>query len=286
MESPVIDAHVHLWDTGRLEYPWLADAPTLNRPFLPAHYFAAAGDTPVDGLVFVQCECRPDQYMDELSWVLGLAAGEPRIAAAVPWVPLELGERARPALERMAGEPLVRGIRRIIEFEPDPEFCLRPDFIKGVRMLPGLGLRFDININDSQMENTLRMVRACPDVRFMLDHAAKPDIAGGGFDRWARCLREFSRHEGMYCKLSHFYNRAGGNRTLADLRPYAEHVFECFGADRVCFASDFPVVNTASSFGEWKETVQALTRGLSRRERSLFFHDNAQRFYGLAGVRE
>lgn len=169
----VVDSHVHLWDTGLLSYSWLTTNPTINRPHLLADYAKATSGFTIDGMVFVQAEVDVPQAMDEAQWVLDLARKEPRLKGVVPWAPLESGDACRPVLERLSASPLVKGIRRIIEFEPNLDFCVQPGFVKGVRMLAELGLRFDICIKPHQMANTIAMMRRCPDVSFILDHIAK-----------------------------------------------------------------------------------------------------------------
>ncbi|MDR2402974.1 MAG: amidohydrolase, partial [Spirochaetaceae bacterium] len=87
----IVDAHVHIWDTGKLRYPWLDDVPFLNRTFTLAEYRTACGTVPVDKMVFLQCECDPAQHLEELAWVTGQAETDPRLRGIVPWAPLEKG---------------------------------------------------------------------------------------------------------------------------------------------------------------------------------------------------
>ena len=159
IELPIVDTHVHLWDPGRLSYPWLQDIPVLNRAYLPADYREACGPLPggADGLRPVRVRLRPIQAGSGLGDALA-ETEEPRIRGIVPWAPLEKGEAARAELASLAANPLVKGIRRIIQFEPDPEFCLRPDFVRGVQMLAEFDLSFDICIAHHQMEPTIRLV--------------------------------------------------------------------------------------------------------------------------------
>src|SRR5262249_7468067 len=132
---PIVDTHLHLWDPQRLRYPWLDNNPLLNKPYLLDDFKRACGSVEVGKMVFLQCECEVSQYVDEAAWVTSLAAKDPRIEGIVPWAPLEKGDSVRSDLEQLAANPLIKGIRRIIQFEPDIEFCLRPDFVKGVQAL-------------------------------------------------------------------------------------------------------------------------------------------------------
>ncbi len=283
-DFPIIDAHLHLWDPVRLRYPWLDGRPALNRSFLPADYRRACGALPVEQMIFMQCECLPAQYQEEVRWVTRLAAEEePRITGVVTWAPLEKGAAVRPELERLAQNKLVKGIRRMIEFEPDPAFGLRPDFVRGVRMLAEFGLTFDLGVNYRQNQVMLQLVERCPDVRFMLDHLGKPGIREHRLDPWREEIRQLTGFPNVYCKVSSLATPADHqNWTIEDVRPYAEHVFECFGFDRTVFAGDWPVSAQAASLPRCVETLEQIIAGCSAAEHRQFYHDNALRFYGLA----
>ena len=170
LNFPIIDTHLHLWNPSYLRYPWLDSNELLNRPYLLDQFRQACGAVQVEQMVFLQCECEFSQFREEANWVTALAKDEPRITGIVPWAPLEKGEDVRADLELLSANPLIKGIRRIIQFEPDPEFCLRPDFVKGVQALPDYGLHFEICVAHSQLANTLKMVDQCPNTQFILNH--------------------------------------------------------------------------------------------------------------------
>ena len=281
-DIPVIDTHVHLWDTSKFNYPWLGDIPALNRSFLLDDYGAAAESVDVEAMVFVQCDVEPSQSMNEAKWVMGLADDEPRIKAIIPAAPLEDGERCRPMLEEMTQSPLVKGIRRLIQTEPDPEFCLKPDFVNGVKSLADYNFSFDICISYTQMANAITMVRQCPDVAFILDHIGKPDIKGRLFEPWKTDLRTFSELPNTCCKISGLLTEADHDGwTKEDLKPYVEHVVECFGFDRVVFGGDWPVVTLAGEYRQWAEALDWALIGCSQDELKKLFHDNALRIYKI-----
>jgi len=279
---PIVDAHVHIWDTARLRYPWLDAEPALNRTFLMADYDRALGRLEVEAAVFVQCECEPAQYREEVGWVSGVASAEPRLRGIVSWAPLEKGAAAEEEIRALGANPLVKGIRRIIQFEEDLEFCLRPDFIAGVRLLAGYGLPFDICISHRHTANVIRMVEQCPDVRFVLDHIGKPDIRGGRLEPWRSQIRTLASFPHVQCKVSSLATEADHARwTLDDLRPYAEHIFECFGWERVFYGGDWPVSSQAATLPRCVETILALAPGAAEGQLRRLFRENARAFYRL-----
>ena len=277
---PLVDTHLHIWDTGRLRYPWLANVPVLNRNHSIEDYRHACGSIAVAKMVFVQCECDFAQFQEEADWVTEVARTDPRIRGIVAWAPLEKGDAAEADVARLAANPLVKGIRRIIQFEPDMEFCLRPDFVRGVQRLARHGLSFDLCINHRQLANTLELVRQCPNVRFILDHIGKPDIKVGRLDPWRAELREFARADNVVCKLSGLVTEADFAKwTTADLRPYFDHVVDCFGLSRVMFGGDWPVSAQATDYPRWVTTLDELLHGSSPDELHRVYVRNAESFY-------
>jgi L-fuconolactonase len=281
-DFPLIDTHVHLWDPGRLSYPWLAEVPALNRPFLPDDYRRAGGPVPVAGMVFVQCECLPVQSAAEVAWVAELARAEPRLRGIVAQAPLEQGAAVEADLAQLAANPLVKGVRRLLQAESDDAFCLRPDFVRGVQLLPRYGLSFDLCIHHRQLANVVQLVRQCPEVRFVLDHIGKPDIKAGRLDPWRAELRALAALPNTWCKLSGLATEADCAKwTPADLRPYFEHTIEAFGAGRLMFGGDWPVSTLATDFPRWVATVDAALGGASPEERHRIFVRTAEDFYRL-----
>jgi|UniRef100_UPI00404A2632 L-fuconolactonase len=277
---PIVDTHLHIWDLKRLRYPWLDNVPMLNRDHLIEEYRKICGPVQVAKMVFLQCECEQAQFQDEADWVTEVAAIDPRIRGIVPWAPLEKGDAAHAELAKLASNPLIKGIRRIIQFEADPEFCLKPDFVKGVQSLPKHGLSFDICINHTQMANTLKLVRQCPDVQFIMDHIAKPDIKHGLLDPWKQHLREFAALPNVWCKMSGLVTEADFQKwTPVDLKPYIDHVVECFGFDRIIFGGDWPVASQATDYPRWVNTLDAALSGCSPDELHKVYVRNAEKFY-------
>lgn len=277
---PIVDTHLHIWNLDRLRYPWLASVPLLNKNHLIEDYVRACGPVEVAKMVFLQCECDPAQFQREAEWVAEVAKVDPRIRGIVPWAPLEKGVAVEEELARLGADPLVKGIRRIIQFEPDQNFCLRPDFVRGVRLLPKYGLTFDLCINHTQLANTIALVRQCPQVTFVLDHIAKPDIKAGRLDPWRAELRELAGLPNVWCKLSGLVTEADHARwTPADLRPYIDHTIACFGFDRVMFGGDWPVAAQATDYPRWVDTLDAAVAGASVDEVRKLYVTNAERFY-------
>lgn len=281
-EFPIVDAHLHLWDPAALPYPWLADNALLNRPYLLKDYCVATERVPIEAMVFVQCEVEPSRFEAEATWVAELAVRDPRIRGMVAWAPLEKGSAVRDDLERLAHHDLLRGIRQLIQFEPDLAFCLRPDFIAGVRTLADFDLCFDICIDHRHMHNILKFVESVPDVPMVLDHIGKPAIKKGAMQPWANQMRELAAFSNLSCKISGVATEADHRAWKVDeLKRYIEIAIHAFGFERILFGGDWPVATQAISFRRWVELLDEMFSGVSGTDQRKFWRDNAARVYGL-----
>lgn len=282
LQIPIVDAHLHLWDPAKFRYPWLDDIPALNRVFSLDDYNSACGHVKVEKMVFMQCDCLPSQYLQEVEWVTELSRTDSRLAGIVSWAPLEKGEEVRPEIELLKTNRLVKGVRRIIQVEPDMEFCLQPGFIDGVNLLKDFDLTFDICISHIHNKNVIRFISKCPEVPMILDHIGKPDIKGRVSDPWRDEIVELAKFPNLYCKLSSLATEADQlHWTLDDVRPYAEHIIECFGFDRLVFATDWPVSSLAASIPVCVDTLLAILKGCTGQELQKVFYRNALDFYRI-----
>lgn len=280
---PIVDTHLHIWDVEKLPYAWLGGVPALNRSFQLDDYHAATAGVEIEQMVFVQCEVDQAHFLAEAQWVSAQARIDPRISAIVPWAPLEKGAAAAADLDQLIDLPNVRGIRRIIQFEPDMEFCLKPDFVAAVRLLARYGLTFDICIDHRHMENTIAFARQCPDVPMVLDHIGKPAIAAGEMEPWSSQMAELAKMENVWLKMSGVATEANhASWTREQLRPYILTALEAFGPSRTMFGGDWPVSTQAIGYPDWIETLLWSLDGASDADLRAIFSDTAKTFYGLS----
>ena len=161
---------------------------------------------------------------------------------------------------------------------------LKPSFLEALRLLPKYNLAFDACILHSQMPNTLAMMRQCPEVSFVLDHIGKPGIKAGLMDPWRTHIRQMAALPNVVCKLSGVTTEADLKTWTRDqLRPYIDHVIECFGPDRILYGGDWPVSELAGSYLQWLTTLDRATAGFSPTDKRKLFRDNAIRAYRLDG---
>lgn len=276
----IVDAHVHFWDLGQLHYPWLKDTPELQRVFL-ANDLPALADGVLEGVVFVEANCRTTENLGEVDFIDALADAGARILGAVAFIDMCDGVRRTAALQELGRRARVVGVRHNIQHQPSG-FGIQAEFVRGVQEVGSLGLTFDLCITASQLPEVTELVRQCPNTSFMLDHCGKPDIAGNAYEPWATDLRRLAEHGNVACKLSGLLSEARPDqRTAAGLLPFARHAMECFGPTRLMYGSDWPVVTTAGGEPLWRALVHEFTSDWSLAARQAFFFDNAVRFYGI-----
>jgi L-fuconolactonase len=216
-------------------------------------------------------------------WAVDQAGRDSRLKGVVPYAPMEDGAVSRSYLTALAQlGPLVKGVRRLMQGETDPDFPVRPGLLEGVRLLPEYGYSFDICIYHHQLARTVDLVRACPETSFILDHLGKPAARAGLLEPWREHISQLAALPNVVCKVSGLVTEADhASWTPEQLEPYILHVLTAFGEDRVLFGGDWPVVTLASSYRRWAETLSDLTRDLGAAAQRKLWSDNALRVYRL-----
>jgi L-fuconolactonase len=286
-DIPIVDSHVHLWDPTQLRIPWLDSNARLNKRFALPEYREHTQGLDVQAMVYMEVDLAPEYKLIEAQWVLERAKEDPRLKGSVASAPVEYGEQVRAFLDALValnppGQKLIKGVRRLIQSEPDPAFCVQPEFVRGVQILAEYGLSFDICIYHPQLASAIELVRHCPDTSFILDHIGKPGIRDHLLDPWRAQIEELASLPNVICKVSGVATEADHERwTIDDVKPYVHHVLDTFGEDRVAYGGDWPVALNASSYRRWVDTLDMLTAHLSPEAKRKLWSENAKRFYRL-----
>lgn len=276
----IIDAHLHLWDISKLHYPWLNDVPVINKTFLIEDYKKATEQYDIESMVFVQCECLPEESLDELNFVAEQALLDRRIKAVIAYAPLEKGFAVEKHLQQLKSNPMVKGVRRMTSNEPG--LCLTKDFINAVQLLVKYDLTLDLSIKPFQVKETISLIQQCPENRFILDHLGKPDIANNGFESFKKDIKRFASLPNVVAKISGLITEANWNIwKTKDIKPYIEFAIEQFGFDRLLFGSDYPVVLLAGNYTQWIDTLLEATKNYSQHELQNLFYNNAKKTYSI-----
>jgi L-fuconolactonase len=272
-----IDAHQHFWRYHPDTHGWIDDAmAALRRDFLPEHLGPLLRDAGFTGSIAVQAQTN----VAETEWLLSLAAEHAFIRGVVGWVDL-CDPSVRDELARLAANPKLAGIRHVVQSEPDG-FMAGDDFRRGVAALAEFDLVYDILIYARQLSEALDFVRAFPNQPFVIDHIAKPDIRGSGFESWRCDIEAIARQPRVWCKLSGIVTEADWRAWQpADFEPYLDVVLEAFGPERCMIGSDWPVCTLAGDYEAVTGIVSAYVERLSPAERKAIFGGVASSFYKL-----
>ena len=278
--SERVDAHHHVWRLARGDYDWLQPLPELApiyRDFDLAELRPLLAAAKIDSTVLVQAA----PTIAETRFLLDVAhSSAGLVQGIVGWVDLEATD-AQDTLSTLAADPLLKSVRPMLQDLADPEWILRPEVQRSLAALPQLGLRFDALVKPRELKALLRALDRNPDLAVVVDHCAKPNIAGGAWQPWADDLAAIARLTAACVKLSGLVTEAGRGWSVDTLRRYVDHVLDCFGPQRVLWGSDWPVVTLAASYADWIAATDALLARLSSAEVSAIRGANAQRFYDL-----
>lgn len=272
-----IDSHVHFWQLARGDYRWITpDMTALLHDFGPDDlrpHLDAAG---IDQIILVQAA----DTVAETEFLLSQAEACDLVAGVVGWIDMAAPD-ARATLERLRQNPYLKGIRPMIHDIPDVDWMLSDDLTPAFRAVIELDLSFDCLVKPPHLKNLLKLLTRHAELRAIICHGAKPDIASGAFDNWATDMQRLAEETGAFCKLSGLITEAGPDWTAQTLRPSVEHLLGIFGPQRLIWGSDWPVLTLAASYEDWWQATNTLLAGLTEADKDSIFGGNARRAYRL-----
>lgn len=277
----IIDSHQHFWQHSQpFDYSW-QDAEELSpirRDFLPEDLAPLIRQVGVDQTIFVQTQ----HDVAENRWVLGLADQHDFIAGVVGWVDLA-SEQCEEQLLEFKDHPKFVGIRHVTQDEPDDNFIVRPQVIRGLKVLQKHGVPFDLLFYVKHLKHAATLARELPDLPMVIDHLAKPRIKDSATEDWIDNFRAASKFPNIYCKLSGMITEANWQIWKpTDLKPYIETALECFGPQRCMFGSDWPVCELAGTYEQVHSALTECLGPLGQSENDAIFGKTATSFYGIS----
>jgi L-fuconolactonase len=272
-----IDSHQHFWRYSEAEYPWIPKGSALQRDWLPQDLETVANEVGVTGSVAVQAR----QSLQESRWLLQLAGESSFIKGVVGWVELQ-SEQVEQELAEFALNKKFVGVRHVVQDEPDSQFMLKPEFLRGIAALQPFQLAYDFLVFPKQLRAAVQVAAQFPKQRFVLDHIAKPLIRAGMMKPWTQDIKEMGRNPNVFCKISGMVTEARhGAWAKDDFRPYLDVVIEAFGENRVMFGSDWPVCLLAGNYAQVHQLASDYFSQFSAETQRKFFTETATAFYRL-----
>ena len=278
-----IDSHHHLWDLSIRDQEWITgeEMKPIRKNFVVSDLKDAIASSRIDRTVLVQTVT---DY-SETPELLEIAQSEQLVGAVVGWLQIDAPDAIAHLHQYLdlPGAEYLKGIRDIAQDHPDPNYLAKPETVANVKKLGELGITFDLLTKTPELAAAIKLVRACPDVQFVMDHISKPYIAKRELEPWRTLMSELAALPNVLCKVSGLVTEANWKTwDVIDFKPYVDHVIEIFTPQRLMFGSDWPVANLGGTYFQIVELAKALTSGLSPSEAEFFWHKTAATAYGLA----
>ena len=274
-----IDAHQHFWQITRGDYGWMSDeVAAIRRDILPADLAPTLSRHGIDGTVLVQAA----DTVAETEFMISLATQADFIKGVVGWVDLE--DAGAPAvLDRLSAAPVFKGIRPMLQDIDDTHWILQDSVQANLAEVAKRGLRFDALVQPRHLGALLEVAKAHPTLPIVIDHCAKPMIAGGADagDNWRGDMAALAGQSNVFSKVSGLANEYGDGWFADTLRPVVSHVMHCFGPERIMWGSDWPVLELIGTYDGWRAAAVTLFDRLSDADRAAVMGGTAARFYGL-----
>ena len=273
---PCIDAHQHYWNPARGDYFWMEPGGTLDHRFTPDDLKPLLRRNGMAGTVLIQAA----PTLEETDYLLAIADRESTVLGVVGWIDFE--DRSHlAALERFRRNPKFRGVRPMIQDIANPKWVTHPNIGWAFEALADMDLCFDALLHPQHIVPFLKRALRHPELRIVIDHAAKPQIRDEAYSPWATDVARLAQETSAMVKLSGLMTEAADGAKAADMAPYVSHILSCFGPDRVMFGSDWPVCLRSTTYELWLGIANDLTASCSEAERGAIFGGNAARFYNL-----
>lgn len=269
----LIDSHCHVWRIGENDHAWpTSDLTVIHRDFSLRDFEQDSNSNGLSGAVLVQSQ--PSER--DTVWLLGLAAADPLALGVVGWTDLAAPD-APDRIAALARDPWLKGLRPMLQ-DLASDWILDPKLALAIEAMIAADLSFDALVKPRHLPAMLELVRRWPDLRVVIDHGAKPEIAAGGLDPWREQMAALAARPGVHCKLSGLLTEAGAAPTADAVAPYAKHLIEVFAPDRLMWGSDWPVLNLAGDYPSWRAMCEAW---VPSEQRLALFGETARRFYRL-----
>ena len=278
-----IDAHQHYWRIDRRDYGWLTPAlGAIYRDFLPEHLAPILKRNGIDRTIAVQAA----PTVAETEFLLGLARETASIAGIVGWVDFAASD-APATIARLAREHALVGLRPMVQDIADDDWLLRPELAPSFGALIEHGLVFDALVLPRHLARLARLVVRYPQLTVVIDHGAKPPIREGigGLDPWRSDIAALAASRRVHCKLSGLVTEAAAGWQIEDLKPCVDHLLNVFGAEKLIWGSDWPVVERGGGYDRWRAASLSLLEALDARACEAVLGRNAAQVYLQRGVR-
>lgn len=272
-----IDSHQHFWDLSRSDYNWLTpDMKVLYRNYGPDELAPILRREKIDGTLLVQAS----ETVEETRYLLDIAEKTPFVLGVVGWVDLSAPEATK-LIEELRVSPYLKGLRPMLQDIAQTDWILMDELKPALKAMVEAGLTFDALITPRHTDVIMAFAENNPELKIVIDHAAKPNFRTNTFDVWAKAMDGLSQNKNVFCKLSGLWTEANGDVSDENIRPYIHHLANCFGSGKLMWGSDWPVVNVAGKYSAWIAQAERLLERVENVNMDQCFGKTAEQVYGL-----
>ena len=275
-----IDSHQHFWLFSEKDFGWMNDRmQAIKKDQLPEDFASELHTVGFDGSVAVQAR----QSLEETNWLLKLAGSNDFIKGVVGWVDLQ-GAGIEKQLEYYSKFSKMVGVRHVVHDEPNNDFILQSDFLRGIKLLQKYILAYDLLVFPKHLPNVIKVVEQFPEQTFILDHIAKPMIKNSVISPWKEDMERLAKYPNVFCKVSGMVTEADWNHWKPnDFTPYIDVVFNAFGCNRIMIGSDWPVCKVTGSYQQVLNIVLSYIENFTEKDKGMVLGGTACKAYKIAG---
>jgi L-fuconolactonase len=280
---PIVDTHQHLWNLEQFKLPWLGEAPLVARSYTMRDYLDASAGLNVVKTVYMEVDVAPEHQQAEAEFVIDLCRQPEALMCGAVISGRPASEGFADYIRPLAKSPYIKGVREVLHNpRTPPGYCLDEAFVRGIRLLGELGLSYDLCMRPADLPDAAKLVAACSDVQFILDHCGNAPVQGEDLSQWRQDIAALAELPNVAGKISGIVAGAkAGTWTVEDLAPVVNHTLDVFGPGRVVFGGDWPVCTFAASLRQWVVALRQIVADRPLDERRRLFPDNAVRIYRL-----
>jgi L-fuconolactonase len=286
-DKELIDSHQHLWVMSERNYDWIKPSyGVLYDDFTPERLEPEITSSGVTGSVLVQAA---DSYEDTF-YMLEVAHKLDFVRGVVGFIPLDRPAEAIRALKIFSKDKFFKGVRNLThnyadaKYESDDAWILRPKVLETLAAVEESGLAFDyVAVNEAHLANVSILADNFPKLKIVIDHFAKPNVAGQIMEPWATQMTGLAKFKNVYGKFSGLNTASNPGWSVADWQPYVDHMVHSFGADRIMMGGDWPVITLMNNYVDiWKAQVTSIEK-YSEKDQQWIRSKTAIEVYELKG---
>ncbi len=174
-------------------------------------------------------------------------------------------------LEALAQRWPIAGFTHYLKFEDDGSWLTSYEGLAFFDTACDRSLIASLSCHPHQQPAIRRVAQHFPDLPILLHHLGHPKVeTPESIDE----ILASAKQPNIFVKVSGFYYSTAGPRwdfPFRDVHPYVRAIYNAFGAQRMCWGSDYPVVRRAMTYRQSIECLQSYCDFISAQDMDQIF---------------